>query len=281
MDEKKESVVPKKFDELPDGFEFYRAMGSPKYICAPMVDQSELPFRLLCHKYDVDLCYTPMIHSRHFLIQSRYRNSVFETCANDKPVIAQFCGNNSEILYQAASLVCDKVDAIDLNFGCPQGIAKRGNYGAFLLDQEEIMYKLISTLYEKITLKQMKKYKNEKNNCKYPCQITCKIRIKLNENETIKMCQNLEKCGIALLAVHGRTRFEKKQSQHGCNWDIIKKIKKSLNIPVFANGGCQTLMQVKKCLQYTKCDGYMAAEPLLCNPAMFMVCVTYSVYILL
>lgn len=273
MDEKKQLVLAKQFEQLPDGFEFFREMGSPRYICAPMVDQSELPFRLLCQKYNVNLSYTPMIHSRHFLIQARYRNAVFETCANDRPVIAQFCGNNEDIVFQAASLVCDKVDAIDLNFGCPQGIAKRGNYGAFLLDQEEIMYKLISTLYEKITLKQMELYRNEKKmNDKYPCQISCKIRIKSNDDETIRMCKNLEKCGIALLAVHGRTRFEKKQSQSGCNWDIIKRIKNELNIPVFANGGCETLNQVEKCLEYTNCDGYMAAEPLLCNPAMFLVC---------
>ena len=44
-------------------YEFWDCIGKPKYICAPMVDQSELPFRMLTRKYNTNLCFTPMVHS--------------------------------------------------------------------------------------------------------------------------------------------------------------------------------------------------------------------------
>ena len=69
----------------------------------------------------------------------------------------QFCGNDARILQKAAELVQHQCDAIDLNLGCPQGIAKRGNYGAFLLEQvdvvEEIVRHLSSTLTIPVTCK--------------------------------------------------------------------------------------------------------------------------------
>ncbi len=74
---------------LPDGYAFYKKIGSPKFICAPMVEQSELPFRLLCRSYNIPLCYSPMINSKHYLEHSKYAECVFQTCTEDRPLIAQ------------------------------------------------------------------------------------------------------------------------------------------------------------------------------------------------
>merc|ERR1719420_322267 len=73
------------------GFEFFRSIGSPKFVCAPMVDQSELAFRMLTRRYGVELAYTPMFHSRLFGENAKYRKQQFSTCPEDKPVFAQFC----------------------------------------------------------------------------------------------------------------------------------------------------------------------------------------------
>ena len=108
----------------------------PKYpmlVCAPMVDQSELPFRLLTRKYGANLTYTPMLHSRMMITQKTYKTENFKTCPEDRPLVAQICGDDPDVVLKAAQMLEGEVDAIDLNFGCPQGIAKRGHYGAFLL----------------------------------------------------------------------------------------------------------------------------------------------------
>jgi tRNA-dihydrouridine synthase 1 len=55
-------------------------LGRPKLIVAPMVDNSELPFRMLCRKYGAQAAYTPMLHSRIFSETEKYRNEEFTTC---------------------------------------------------------------------------------------------------------------------------------------------------------------------------------------------------------
>ena len=62
------------------GWAFFRAMGSPAYHVAPMVDQSELAFRMLCRRYGATCAYTPMLHARLFLESQAYRDEHFTTC---------------------------------------------------------------------------------------------------------------------------------------------------------------------------------------------------------
>ena len=62
-------------------WEFFRRLGSPKYWVAPMVDQSELPFRMLCRRYGATGAYTPMLHAKIFSESEKYRQggSIGET----------------------------------------------------------------------------------------------------------------------------------------------------------------------------------------------------------
>jgi tRNA-dihydrouridine synthase 1 len=92
-------------------------------------------------------------------------------------------------------MVENDCDAIDLNLGCPQGIARKGNYGSFLLTETELLCKIVSTLH---------------NGLKVP--VTCKIRLLPDMQDTLALCRALEDAGCQLLTVHGRTRFQNKQT---------------------------------------------------------------------
>ncbi|ETO02382.1 dihydrouridine synthase, partial [Reticulomyxa filosa] len=151
-------------------------------------------------------------------------------------------------------MIEDKVDAIDINFGCPQNIARRGNYGAYLMDNIPLMEKLIHTCHTHLKI-----------------PVCAKVRVFHDDDKTLEMVKRLRKAGASWICVHGRTREQRKSESKACNFDIIRVIKAQVqDIPIFANGGCEVIEDVEQCLQYTKCDGYMAAESLLSNPAMFL-----------
>lgn len=105
-------------------------------------------------------------------------------------------------------MVEDQVDAIDINLGCPQGIARKGHYGSFLLEEPELIEKMVIALT---------------TNIKKP--IFCKIRILKSEEKTLELAKKIEKAGCKLLTVHGRLKQQNKEKVGECNWEMIKKIK--------------------------------------------------------
>ncbi|GLT49390.1 hypothetical protein SLA2020_229490 [Shorea laevis] len=230
----------------------WNKLGRPKLIVAPMVDNSELPFRMLCRKYGAEAAYTPMLHSRFFTENEKYRNQEFTTCKEDRPLFVQFCANDPDILLEAARRVEPYCDYVDINLGCPQRIARRGNYGAFLMDN----LPLVKSLVEKLAL-----------NLNVP--VSCKIRVFPNLQDTLNYARMLEEAGCSLLAVHGRTRDEKDGKKFRADWNAIKAVKDAVRIPVLANGNIRHMDDVWNCLAETGADGVLSAESLLENPALF------------
>ncbi|KAL2522579.1 FMN-linked oxidoreductase superfamily protein [Forsythia ovata] len=230
----------------------WKKLGQPKLIVAPMVDNSELPFRMLCRKYGAQAAYTPMLHSRIFTENEKYRSQEFTTCKEDRPLFVQFCANDPDVLLEAARRVEPYCDYVDINLGCPQRIARRGHYGAFLMDN----LPLIKSLVEKLA-----------DNLNVP--VSCKIRMFPDLQDTINYAKMLEDAGCALLAVHGRTRDEKDGKKFRANWNVIKAVRNAVRIPVLANGNIRHMDDVRECLEETGAEGVLSAESLLENPALF------------
>lgn len=238
------------------GHEFWKAIGSPKYVCAPMVDQSELAFRMLCRRYGTHLAYTPMFHSRLFATTASYRKQQWATCPEDRPLFVQFCGDDAETLVQAAKrLEPGTFDAVDLNCGCPQGIARKGHYGAFLLTEKDLLEGIVRKLDTELTV-----------------PVSVKMRIVRKDDElqdTLNLASALEAAGASVLCLHGRTKEMKGQFTGPCDWDAIAAIKRRVGVPLIANGGIRTFEDVQRLFDATGCDAVMSSEALLETPSLY------------
>lgn len=222
-------------------------------ISAPMVRYSKLPFRLLVRKYNVDLCYSPMIMADCFVKSPEARLCEFQTCSQDQPLIVQFASNNASNFSLASLLVAPYVHGIDLNCGCPQKWALQEGIGAALLDHPPPWETVVDMI-------QQAKRRSLK-------PISVKIRILKDLNATIDMARSFEAAGVDWICVHGRNKNQRPHEP--VNIEAIRLIKESLNIPVFANGNVFTLDDAESLQRETKADGVMAARGILENPCLF------------
>lgn len=242
------------------GRELFEKIGNPRHIVAPMVDQSELAWRVLSRRYGATLCYTPMFHAKLFATSEKYRREMWCDLDGDskldRPLVVQFCANDPEYLLQAAKLVEDKCDAVDLNLGCPQGIAKKGHYGSFLMEEWDLIHKLIKTLHENLNI-----------------PVTAKIRVFPDRQKTLDYAKMVLDAGAQFLTVHGRLREQKGQQTGLADWDIIKYLRENLpdNTVFFANGNILYPEDIDRCISQIKCDAVMSAEGNLYNPGVFNV----------
>ncbi|KAI2464705.1 FMN-linked oxidoreductase [Annulohypoxylon bovei var. microspora] len=271
------------------GRAFYESIGSPKFVLAPMVDQSEFAWRMLTRSFLTPaenskvLAYTPMFHARLFEETAKYRDSHFEAIqpstsplgtssstnleelpkpvpfldgnpAFDRPLFVQFCANDAEHLFSAATQVAPYCDAVDLNLGCPQGIARKGHYGAFLQENQELVYKLINTLHEKL-----------------PVPVTAKIRILENKEDTLAYAKNVLAAGASIITVHGRRREQKGHLTGVADWEYLRYLRDNLpkETVIFANGNILQHEDLERCLEMTGADAVMSAEGNLSDPAIF------------
>jgi tRNA-dihydrouridine synthase 1 len=237
-----------------------------KYIVAPMVGASELPFRILCRNFGAQLCYTPMMMASEFVRSCRYVRENFQTLSYDRPLVCHFAANSPQDFADAAKLVEPYCDAVDLNLGCPQRTAYAGHFGSYLLDENdrELVLDMVRAAVESVNI-----------------PIFCKIRLLDTYEETKKLCAQLYQAGATLIAVHARYRASFHRKGPGARdgpalLDQVRRLKNDFAMTQYSdrllitNGNTITYQDVVKNLDQTGADGIMSAEGILDNPALFL-----------
>ena len=232
------------------GWEWYQSIGSPRWVLSPMVGQSELAFRMLCRNHNVQLAYTPMFIASRFVESEPYRRAVWQTCPEDRPLVVQFCGNQPDLIVRAGKLVQQHCDAIDINLGCPQEVARRGGYGSYLMDNLPLVEKIVRAASSELSV-----------------PVTVKIRVFESFKKTLAYCKMLQSAGASLITIHGRQRHHREEVLS--DWCAADRLRPHLNIPVIVNGDLWHAEDIALCFDETAVDGYMSAQGILHNPGLF------------
>lgn len=227
-------------------------------LLAPMAGITDLPFRLICEKYGAGLTCTEMISSKGIFYNDSKTKLLLNVENEKKPVSAQIFGSDVEAMKYAAKYVSQIVDIVDINMGCPAPkIVKNGDGSRLLLDLK---------LVEEIASNVVKASK---------VPVTVKIRKGWDSNNivAVEVAKILESVGVSAITIHGRTRAEYYSGK--ADWDIIRKVKESVNIPVIGNGDITSKEEAKAMFEQTNVDGIMIGRASIGNPWIFEEIINY------
>lgn len=222
-------------------------------VLAPMSGISDLPFRLLTRSFGCELAFTEMLSATSLADKNKNTLSMLSTSADDRPLIVQLLGGKEDIIKRALDILSRySFDILDFNAACPVSKVVAKGRGAGLLREPEKFEKLLRVIV---------------TNTRAP--VTVKIRSGWDEASVnaVDLALRAEDAGVIGLFIHGRTR---RQGYSGTvDYDIIRKVKESLKIPVIASGDALTPALIKKLFDNTGCDGVAIARGALGNPWIF------------
>lgn len=221
-------------------------------ILAPMAGITNLPFRVICEKYNPGMVCTEMASSKAIFYNDNKTKRLLNTKGEKRPISFQIFGSDEEAMAYATKYVSKFADIIDINMGCPAPkVVKNGDGSKLLLDlkkAKKIMQSVVQNSSVPVTIKIRKGWDNDH----------------IVAVEVAKIAQEV---GISAITVHGRTRSEFYTGN--ADWDIIKQVKQSIDIPVIGNGDIVDGKTALKMFQDTGVDGIMIGRGALGNPWIF------------
>lgn len=222
-------------------------------LLSPMSGVTHMPFRLICKEMGAGLVYTEFTSSWGLMKENLAALRRIEIHPGEHPVGAQIFGSDPVVLAEAARLVVQQgADLVDINMGCwvPK-VVKSGSCAALLRDKElakDIMSAVVQAVDVPVTIKMRKGWD-------------------IDGFEALEVAHIAEEAGVQAVTIHGRSA---KQGFKGkCDWNAIAEIKKTVSIPVIANGDIFTPQDVVRVMEETGCDGLMLGRAVCGNPWLF------------
>lgn len=222
-------------------------------ILAPMAGVTDLPFRLLCKEQGAGLLCTEMVCAKAIYFKNKNTKSLMQILPRERPVSLQLFGSEPELMgFIAQQIEEQPFDILDINMGCPVPKVVNNGEGSALMKNP----KLVGEIVKKVASSIQK-------------PLTVKIRKGFTEDcvNAVEIAKIIEDAGAAAVAVHGRTREQYYSGR--ADWDIIRRVKEAVSIPVIGNGDVDSPESAKRLLEETGCDGIMIGRAARGNPWIF------------
>ncbi len=212
-----------------------------RVLLAPMAGVTDRPFRILCRSFGAALAASEMITSDQRLWHTPKTRARMNHEGESEPRVVQLTGADPAALAEAAAAnVALGAQIIDLNMGCPAKKVCGRSCGSALLTDEPLVARILAAVVRAVDV-----------------PVTLKIRTGWDRQHRngVNIACIAEACGVAALAVHGRTRADLFEGT--AEYDTIRVIKSRVRIPVFANGDIDTPQKARAVLDFTGADGVM------------------------
>jgi len=222
-------------------------------VLAPMAGITDFPFRKICREFGAGLVFSEMVSVEALIREHKRTHSMLHTDPAERPVVFQIFGSKPASMAEAAHIVSQgEADFIDINMGCPvPKILKSGAGSALLRDlglAKEIMSAVVGA-------------------SKVPVLVKIRLGWDAKSIVAMDMAQAAESAGVAAVTVHARTKAQGFAGQ--ADWTMIKKVKKSVSIPIIGNGDVRSGQDAKRMLDETGCDGVMIGRAIQGYPWIF------------
>ena len=230
-------------------------LGKYPILLAPMEDVTDPAFRLMCKRFGADMVYTEFVSSDALIRAVNKTAQKLNISDEERPVAIQIYGKETDAMVEAARIVEEaKPDILDINFGCPvKRVAGKGA-GAGMLQNVPKMLEITRAVVDAVNI---------------PVTVKTRLGWDCNQKIIVDLAEQLQDCGIAGLAIHGRTRSQMYTGE--ADWTLIGEVKNNprMHIPIIGNGDITSAEKAKEYFDRYGVDAIMVGRGSIGRPWIF------------